>query len=88
MVRKAQSEQLTHIYEMLTSTDMVLRPELQKLKTSTENKLAPFKRMSTSLGSRQLQSEFENLMEGDLISVVKTQDCEKGIKLLVETLKK
>mmetsp|Transcript_26123 Transcript_26123/g.32660 ORF Transcript_26123/g.32660 Transcript_26123/m.32660 type:complete len:89 (-) Transcript_26123:489-755(-) len=88
MVRKAQSEQLTHIYEMLTSTDMVLRPELQKLKTSTENKLAPFKRMSTSLGSRQLQSEFENLMEGDLISMVKTKDCEKGIKLLVETLKK
>jgi len=37
---------------MLLSTDMVLRPELEKQKQIIEEKIAPFKRMSTLLGSR------------------------------------
>ena len=31
MIRKAQSEQLSHIYEMLTSTDILLKPDQQVL---------------------------------------------------------
>ena len=44
--------------------------------------------MSTTLGSRRQQDEFIKMMEGDLITIVNTEDCEKGIKLLTETLKK
>ena len=48
----------------------------------------PFRRMSTTLGSRKQHNEFEKLMEGDLVTLVEAQDCEMGIKLLVDTLKK
>ena len=44
--------------------------------------------MSTTLGSRKQHNEFEKLMEGDLVTLVEAQDCEMGIKLLVDTLKK
>ena len=37
---------------MLTQTDMMLRPEFAKIKAQTEVKIAPYKKMSTSLGSR------------------------------------
>ena len=73
---------------MLLNTDMVLRPDLQNQKKQIEQKMNPFRRMSTTLGSRKQHNEFENLMEGDLVSLVEAQDCEMGIKLLVDTLKK
>lgn len=50
--------------------------------------MEPFRRMNTSLGSRKQQDDFVRLMEGELWSIVRSQDCEKGIKLLTETLKK
>ena len=73
---------------MLTQTDMMLRPEFAKIKAQTEVKIAPFKKMSTSLGSQQQQKDFENLMETELDSLVRSKDCLKGIETLVETLKK
>ena len=73
---------------MLTQTDMMLRPEFAKIKAQTEVKIAPYKKMSTSLGSRQQQKDFENLMEIELDSLVRSKDCLKGIEILVETLKK
>ena len=88
MVRKAQSDQLNAIHKMLTNTDMVLRPELEQQKSIIEKKIAPFKRMTTSLGTRKQQDNFVRMMETELMSVVKAQDCEMGIKLLTETLKK
>ena len=53
MVRKAMSDQMNSIHKMLTSTDMVLRPDLDQKKESVEKKMAPFKRMSTTLGTRK-----------------------------------
>ena len=50
--------------------------------------MGPFKRMSTVLGSRRQISDFEKMMEGELVTLVESEDCEAGIKLLVETLKK
>lgn len=47
-----------------------------------------FRRMSTGIGSTKLLNDFERIMEQDLLNLVKTTDCEKGIQLLVETLKK
>lgn len=44
--------------------------------------------MSTGIGSTKLLNDFECIMEQDLLNLVKTTDCEKGIQLLVETLKK
>ena len=44
--------------------------------------------MSTGIGSTKLLNDFERIMEQDLLNLVKTTDCEKGIQLLVETLKK
>ena len=88
MVRKAQSDQLSSIHNMLTSTDMVLRPELEQQKSVIEKRIAPFKRMSTTLGTRKQQDNFVRMMETELMATVKAQDCESGIKLLTETLKK
>ena len=73
---------------MLTSTDMVLRPELEQQKSVIEKRIAPFKRMSTTLGTRKQQDNFVRMMETELMATVKAQDCESGIKLLTETLKK
>ena len=73
---------------MLLNTDMVLRPDLHNQKKQIEQKMNPFRRMSTTLGSRKQHNEFEKLMEGDLVTLVEAQDCEMGIKLLVDTLKK
>jgi hypothetical protein len=51
--------------------------------------MAPFRRMATTgLGTRQQHQTFENLMEGELTTLVESKDCEAGIKLLIETLKK
>ena len=47
-----------------------------------------FRRMSTTLGSRKQADDFVRLMEGELVSIVQAEDCEAGIKLLVDTLKK
>ena len=73
---------------MLLTTDMVLRPELQSTKSQVEERMEPFRRMSTTLGTRRQQDAFVRLMEGELVTIVQAQDCEKGIKLLIETLKK
>lgn len=43
---------------------------------------------TTGLGTSQQHQTFENLMEGELTTLVETRDCEAGIKMLVETLKK
>ena len=67
---------------------MVLRPDLELQKQQTENKMVPFKRMSTVLGTRRQLSDFEKMMEGELVTLVESQDCETGIRLLVDTLKK
>lgn len=50
--------------------------------------MSVFRRMSTTLGSRKQHDEFERLMEEELATLVESQDCEAGIKLLVDTLKK
>lgn len=50
--------------------------------------MQPFQRMNTILGTRKQQDEFVRMMETELVSLVESQDCEAGIKLLVETLKK
>ena len=73
---------------MLMQTDMVLKPDLAQQKTAIEEKMAPFRRMSTSLGSRKQADDFVRLMEGELVSIIQAKDCEAGIKLLVDTLKK
>ena len=88
MVRKSQSKQLSAIHDLLLNTDMVLRPDLHNQKKQIEQQMNPFRRMSTTLGSRKQHNEFEKLMEGDLVTLVEAQDCEMGIKLLVDTLKK
>ena len=44
--------------------------------------------MNTVLGTRKQQSDFEQMMEEELVTLVESQDSEKGIRLLVETLKK
>ena len=73
---------------MLTSTDMCLRPDLESQKSEVEQKMEPFKRMTTSLGSRKHRDDFVKLMEGELWTIVRSQDCEEGIRLLTDTLKK
>ena len=35
--------------------------------------------MSTGIGSTKLLNDFERIMEQDLLNLVKTTDCEKGI---------
>lgn len=88
MIMKAQSGALSRITETLQSTDMVLRPEQERMKAQTEAKIAPFRHMSMDLGTRTQQNNFEKLMRGELGALVRSTDCEKGIQMLVETLKK
>ena len=73
---------------MLVSTDMVLKPDLAQQKTALDNKMNGFRRMQTTLGSRKQHDYFEKLMEEELATLVEAEDCEAGIKLLVDTLKK
>jgi len=44
--------------------------------------------MTTSLGSRKQLDDFEGMMTEELCALVHAQDCEKGIEMLVSTLKK
>ena len=72
MVSKAQREQLKNIHDMLLQTDMVLRPELDSQKKAIEVKMSPFKRMNTVLGTRKQQSDFEHMMEEELVTLVES----------------
>jgi len=49
---------------------MVLRPELEQKKKLVEKSIAPFKRMTTSLGTSKQQDDFVRLMEGELMIAV------------------
>ena len=63
------SAQLQSIHDMLVSTDMVLRPDEQAVKTEAQERMAPYQRMAT-MGFRGQQDAFVQLMEKELATIV------------------